>query len=239
MRFLSVVIPTFNESANIGGLLRALAPLLAPWDYEIIVVDDNSPDGTAGLVNQLRKDRLFDGRLRLLRRTRDRGLSPAVVEAFEWSTGRLLAVLDADRSHDETLLPRLIESVSRDSWVAVGSRRVPGGGADKWPWYRQWTSSLATGVSRALLGVALKDPMSGFFALRRDVFEKSRSRLRPRGYKILLEILVRARVPADRVREFPYVFKDRRQGYSKLSPGVAWSFARQLLSLAADRWRRR
>jgi dolichol-phosphate mannosyltransferase len=87
--------------------------------------------------------------------------------------------------------------------------------------------------------VALKDPMSGFFALRRDVFEKSRSRLRPRGYKILLEILVRARVPADRVREFPYVFKDRRQGYSKLSPGVAGAFVRQLLGLAADRWRNR
>ena len=237
MKDLSLIVPTYNERDSIEAMVRSVAPLLSPWDYEILVVDDNSPDGTGAVVERLAMDPVFGGRLRLLRRTMDRGLSPAVVEAFGVAAGRFLAVMDADRSHDETILPALIRAVEGGAEVSVGSRRVPGGGADKWPWYRRWASGSATGLARILLGLSLRDPMSGFFVLRREVFERGRSRLRPRGYKILLELVVRAQVLPSRVVEIPYVFKDRRQGYSKLTASVAGSFGRQVVVLAWERWK--
>lgn len=239
MKDLSLIVPTYNEREGIEGMLLSLVPVLAPWDYEVIVADDDSPDGTGAVVERLTRASPLAGRLCLLRRTIDRGLSPAVVEACGVAQGRFIGVMDADRSHDETLLPALIRAVEGGAEVAVGSRRVPGGGADNWPWYRRWTSGGATLLARALLGLSLRDPMSGYFVMRREVFERGRDRLRPRGYKILLELVVQAGVPADRLVEIPYVFKDRRQGYSKLTASVAGSFLGQVGSLAGTRFFRK
>jgi len=237
VKALTLVVPTYNERETIEALLRSLAPVLASVDCEIIVADDDSPDGTGAAVRRLAREPGFQGRVKLLTRRNDPGLGLSVVEAFENAEGRALAVMDADGSHDETLLPILLKAVEGGAEVAVGSRRVPGGGADRWPWYRRFTSTAATLFARGLLGLSLRDPMSGFFVLHREVFERSRSRLRPRGYKILLELVVRGKVPADRIVEVPYIFKDRRQGYSKLRPGVVWSLLRQIAGLVRDRWR--
>jgi dolichol-phosphate mannosyltransferase len=144
--------------------------------------------------------------------------------------------MDADLSHDPALLPRLVDAVIGGADVAVGSRRVPGGGADNWPWHRRKASDVATALTRWWLRVRLSDPMSGYFVLRRAVFEGVRERLQPRGYKILLEIVCRAG-PVEAV-ELPYVFRDRQQGVSKVSPRVGWELLTSLWQLRAMRHRR-
>jgi dolichol-phosphate mannosyltransferase len=158
-----------------------------------------------------------------------------VIEGFRRARGDLLAVMDADLSHDPALLPRLVDAVLAGADVAVGSRRVPGGGADNWPWHRRKASDLATALARWWLGVRVCDPMSGYFVLRRAVFDGVRERLQPRGYKILLEIVCRA--GAVEVVELPYVFRDRQQGVSKVSLRVGWELLRSLWQLRAVRRR--
>jgi dolichol-phosphate mannosyltransferase len=141
--------------------------------------------------------------------------------------------MDADLSHDPGLLPALVDTVLSGADVAVGSRRVPGGGADVWPWYRRFASHGATALARWALNLRLADPMSGYFVMRRCLFESVADRLHPRGYKILLEIIGRAR-PLKLV-ELPYVFRDRRQGVSKVTPRIAGQFLRSLWTLRRTR----
>lgn len=233
---VSLVLPTYNERDNILPMLDAVRAALGSRPaVEVIVVDDDSPDGTGVLVEEYsRRHR----EVRLLRRVGQRGLSGAVVDGFGDARGAVLAVMDADLSHDSGLLPRLIDAVARGAELAVGSRRLPGGGADSWPWHRRRASDLATALARWWLPVPLTDPMSGYFALRRDVFERVRPALRPHGYKILLEIVCRA--GPLRIVELPYVFRDRRQGVSKVTPRVAiellvslWELRRQRRSLSS------
>lgn len=227
---LSLVVPTFNERDNIVSLLDQLAASLGGISHEVIVVDDDSPDRTWEAAEQWARDRT-GSRIRVVRRTANRGLSAAVVEGFEKASGDFLGVMDADLSHDPALWPRLVAALEGGADVAVGSRRVPGGGADKWPWYRRALSDAGTLFCRVLLGVPLRDPMSGFFVVRRSVFERARTRLRPRGYKILLEVVVKSSVSAEKIVEIPFVFKDRRQGHSKLTPRVAFSYLAQAVDL--------
>jgi len=138
-------------------------------------------------------------------------------------------VIDADGSHDADILPRLIDAVEKGSELAVGSRRIPGGGADKWPWYRRGTSNVATLLTRAILKVPLSDPMSGFFVINRNVFERTRDKLHPFGFKILLELTILGR-PSP-IREIPFIFRDRHQGHSKLSIRVMWQLVKMLVLL--------
>jgi dolichol-phosphate mannosyltransferase len=200
---------------------------------EICVVDDDSPDGTWRVAAEYAAEH---PEVAVLRRTGERGLSAAILDGFARCRGGILAVMDADLSHPPALLPRLVDAVAAGADVAVGSRRVPGGGADPWPWHRRRTSDAATALARWWLGVPLADPMSGYFALARGVLDGVRARLRPRGYKILLEIVCRA--GPLRIVELPYVFRDRRQGVSKLSAKVAIEFLGSLWELRGSAGRR-
>ena len=226
---LTLVIPTYNEKGNILILLEQAESALSSIPHEIIVVDDASPDGTGAAVEGFSKERPA---VRLIERRGERGLSGAVLRGFEAARSPILAVMDADLSHDPRLLPRLYEAVRGGAEMAVGSRRVPGGGAEPWPWHRRRASDAATWLARIILGVTVADPMSGYFMLRKEVYEKVRGRLQTEGYKILLEIICRAR--PGRVVELPYVFKDRHQGVSKLSAGVGFEYLRMLWRLRRD-----
>jgi dolichol-phosphate mannosyltransferase len=206
---------------------------MAGRELEVWIVDDDSPDRTWEWASSYARSH---PEVHVVRRTSERGLSAAVIEGFRHARGDLLAVMDADLSHDPALLPGLVDAVVAGADVAVGSRRVPGGGADSWPWHRRAASDLATALTRWWLGVRLHDPMSGYFVLRRTVFEEVRGRLQPRGYKILLEIVCRA--GPRRVVELPYVFRDRQQGVSKVSVRVGWEFLTSLWQLRAVRHRR-
>jgi dolichol-phosphate mannosyltransferase len=230
---VSLVVPTYNERDNIVPLLEAIRGAMAGLGLEVWIVDDDSPDRTWQLASDYARSHPD---VQVIRRTSERGLSAAVIEGFQRARGDLLAVMDADLSHDPALLPRLVDAVAGGADVAVGSRRVPGGGADNWPWHRQKASDLATALARWWLRAPLADPMSGYFVVRRAIFERVRGRLQPRGYKLLLEIVCRA--GAVKVVELPYVFRDRRQGVSKVSPRVGWEFLTSLWALRAVRDRR-
>lgn len=222
----SLIIPTLNERDNIITLINQVESVLGSFSFEIIVVDDDSPDQTWAIVQEYSKSHPH---VRVLRRQEKNGLSAAVISGFDLARGRVLGVMDADLSHDEKILPRLIAGISNSTAMAVGSRRIKGGGADHWPWFRRLYSGVATKLSQILLNSPLNDPMSGFFVLRRDIFEAVRPELNPQGYKILLEIVVRAQIKD--VLEVPYIFKDRKQGVSKLTTRVAYQYVRMLWDL--------
>jgi len=230
---VSLVVPTYDERDNIVPLLEAIRAAMAGRDLEVWIVDDDSPDRTWELALDYARSH---PEVQVIRRTSKRGLSGAVIEGLHRARGEFLAVMDADLSHDPALLPRLVDAAAGGADVAVGSRRVPGGGADNWPWHRRKASDLATALARWWLRVPLSDPMSGYFVLRRAVFEGVRDHLQPRGYKILLEIVCRA--GAVKIIELPYVFRERRQGVSKVSPRVGWEFLTSLWDLRAERARR-
>ena len=230
---VSLVVPTYNERENIVPLLDQVRTAMRGRGLEVWVVDDDSPDGTWRVAEEYGA---AHPEVAVVRRRGARGLSGAVIAGFRRARGELLAVMDADLSHDPALLPSLVDAVLAGADLAVGSRRVPGGGADVWPWYRRLASHGATMLARWALRVQLADPMSGYFVVRRGVFETVRDRLQSRGYKILLEIVARAE-PLKLV-ELPYVFRDRRQGVSKVSPHVAAEYLRSLWELRQARRRR-
>jgi dolichol-phosphate mannosyltransferase len=204
---LSVIIPTYNERDNMFPLISRLATVL-PKGSEIIVVDDNSPDGTAAVVEKLSSR--FPALL-LVKRTRKQGLTSAIVAGVSVSHGERLVVMDADLSHPPEAVPALASALSGHDLV-IGNRLLKGGGIKTWPLHRRLISWSAQALARILLGVKLTDPMSGFFAVRRNVFMKTR--FRTRGYKLLLNIL--ADNPRMRVKELPYTFSDRHSGRTKL-----------------------
>ena len=222
----SLILPTYNEADNIQTILERAHAALTGIDHEIIVVDDNSPDGTSRVVEEFSRQHSWT---RLLRRASERGLSSAVIAGFQLATGDLLGVMDADLSHDCAILPRLVESIEQGVEIAVGSRRVPGGGADKWPWFRCLSSEVATRMAQLILTVPIRDPMSGYFVIPRRIFDGCRASLQPNGYKIMLEIACVAGVR--NVVEIPYVFQDRRQGHSKFTLVVMLQYLQMLVSL--------
>jgi len=230
---LSLIIPTFNEKENIEPLISKIRTALQYHDYELIIVDDDSRDNTWQEVERLMP---ANPRLHLIRRVGRRGLSSAVIEGFQLAKGDILGVMDADHSHDAALLPKMIDLIqSGQADCVVGSRRILGGGVDRWPWHRRLASDFATILARSFTGLHIQDPMSGFFCIPRNIFINIASRLKPKGYKILLEIL--ARTKEVQIVELPYIFQDRRQGYSKLSLYVIVLYVRQLISLFLHRIR--
>lgn len=230
---LSVVVPTFNETENVSELVQRLGDALPGVRWEVIFVDDDSPDGTARQVRELAAE---DARVRVVHRIGRRGLSTACVEGMLASTSPYLAVMDADMQHDERILPQLLEAVrSGDADVAVGSRYVEGGSMGEWGEDRQAISRLATRLSSLVLKVELKDPMSGFFLLKRGVLEEVVKNLSGIGFKILLDIVASADRGL-RVREIPYTFRTRHAGDSKLDSMVAWEYIMMLLDKTLGRW---
>ncbi len=220
-RQLSVIVPTFNERDNVVTLYRKLETTLAGIAWEVIFVDDNSPDGTWNVVRDLAAR---DSRVRCLRRIGRRGLSGACIEGILASSAPYAAVIDADLQHDETRLPAMLAHLLDGSAdLVVGSRYIDGGSADSFNRTRAGFSMAATAVAKQLLGIKIADPMSGFFMIRRDRFEELAPALSVQGFKILLDIVATAR-GALRIVEVPFVFGERQHGESKLDSMVALDF---------------
>jgi dolichol-phosphate mannosyltransferase len=218
---LSVIVPTFNERDNIAPLFRRLQAALAGVAWEVIFVDDNSPDATWEVVRGLA---LQDSRVRCIRRIGRRGLSGACIEGILASSAPCAAVIDADLQHDETQLPKMLAALQAgEADLVVGSRYIEGGSADSLNKQRAGASALATEVARRVLRVKVADPMSGFFMIRRDRFEQLAPQLSIQGFKILLDIVATARGNL-RVKEIPYSFGSRLHGESKLDSVVALDF---------------
>lgn len=217
---LSLILPTYNESENMRVILPQLAQILAGTPFEIIVVDDDSPDETWKVAAEVAGGTLP---VRVIRRVGRRGLSSAVIEGFQAAKGDVLAAADADGQHDFTLLPKLYGAVRERGGIAVGSRYVPGGSVGEWDERRQLLSRLATRLAIRLCRVKVSDPMSGFFAVSRVTFETAAPLLHPRGFKILLDILLH--IPSETpATELPYTFRVRTRGASKLSLWVQIQF---------------
>jgi dolichol-phosphate mannosyltransferase len=227
---LSLVVPTYNESGNIAELISRLTPRLdaALEDrYEIIVVDDGSPDGTFEVALGLAAE--FP-RLRVMRRDHERGLATAVVRGWQVARGEVLAVMDADLQHPPELAPALYAEIEHGADLAVASRYRGGGGVGRRSVGRRLRSRVAQLIGLLLLPDVLgrvSDPMSGYFMVRRSAIDGIE--LAPRGYKILIEILGRGRCA--RISEVPYVFQERHDGKSKDSGKVYFEYLLHLLQL--------
>jgi dolichol-phosphate mannosyltransferase len=218
---LSIIVPTFNERDNVTTLFRRLETALAGLTWEVIFVDDNSPDGTWDVVRALARQ---DTRVRCVRRIGRRGLSGACIEGILASSAPCAAVIDGDLQHDETQLPKMLALLQGGATdLVVGSRYVEGGSADSFNRQRAGASALATEVAKRVLRVEIADPMSGFFMIRRDRFEQLAPQLSTQGFKILLDIVATARGDL-RVKEIPYTFGSRLHGESKLDSMVALDF---------------
>jgi len=225
MALLSIIVPTYNEAENIGRLVGRISDALAGLDHELVVVDD-STDGTDKILANL-ADRA--PRLRVVHRESRTGLASAVVDGIAVARGDVLSVLDADLQHPPEVLPALVRAIQdTGADLAIGSRYIPGGGSE-FTLPRRVISRGAIALAQILLRRArsVSDPVSGFFAFRRGVVEGVV--LRPLGYKILLEILVRGRIA--RVVDVPYHFEARPAGQSKLTMAQNWAYLRHLLIL--------
>src|SRR5215471_5943045 len=184
---LAVVVPTFNERDNVQPLLELLASVLEHVDWEVIFVDDDSSDGTAGRVREIASR---DPRVRCLQRIGRRGLSTACIEGVLASSAPFVAIMDGDLQHDERLLPRMLETLKHEPVdLVLGSRYISGGGIGDLSQRRAEISSLATRLSRMICRTEIADPMSGFFMTRRHVFDNAVRNLSGQGFKILLDLL--------------------------------------------------
>lgn len=223
---LTVVVPTFNERENVAELVRRLDAALAGCAWEVVFVDDDSPDRTADLVREIAAR---DFRVRSLQRIGRRGLASACIEGMLSSSAPYLAVIDGDMQHDESLLPRMLEELrGNEADIVVGSRYRAGGGVGDWDESRARMSRLATRVSRFVVHEELSDPMSGFFMVRSDAFRESVRELSGVGFKIMLDIFASAPRPLQFV-ELPYEFRTRDAGDSKLDSQAAWEYGMLLL----------
>ncbi|MCH9704929.1 MAG: glycosyltransferase family 2 protein [Proteobacteria bacterium] len=230
---ISIVVPTYGEEKNIPLLVERIDNVLTNTDYsyEIIISDDVSGDNTEQVCQELAQR--FP--LRLLSRTENRGLSPAVIDGITIATGDAVIVMDADLSHPPEKIIDIAELLlKKEADFVVGSRYVKGGGLDEsWPWWRWLNSIIATLPARWL--VPLADPMSGFFGLRRADMPAMEI-LSPIGYKIGLELLVKSGFRKERVREVPILFRDRIHGESKMTLREQLNYLRHLRRLYHYRW---
>ena len=231
---LTVVAPTLNERDNIEPLVAALTAALAGRSWELIIVDDDSADGTARVAKELAQR---SPNIRCIRRVGRRGLASAAIEGFLASSAPFVALIDADLQHDEALLPQMLDRLERgEADIVIGSRFVGGGSAEGLDGAGRMRLSLAGGaLARRVLGVDVTDPMSGFFAMRRDVFENLAPNLSGQGFKILADILASAERPL-RTLELPYSFRPRRRGTSKIDVGVKLDYALLLLDKTLGRF---
>jgi dolichol-phosphate mannosyltransferase len=228
---LSIVVPTFNERENIPPLIEKLKAALADIAWELIIVDDNSPDGTSAIAKSIAA---ADSRIRCIRRVGRRGLAGACLEGILASQAQYVAVMDGDLQHDEGLLLPMLALLRRDSAnLVIATRYADGGSAAALSSHRARGSRLATKLAHHLLRLKLSDPMSGFFMLGRELVEKIAPKLSTQGFKILLDIVVTAG-DSLRIIELPFTFRQRVHGESKLDAGVALEYLGLLLAKATD-----
>ena len=224
---LSVIVPCFNERANVIPMITKLDSALAGIAWEVIYVDDNSPDGTAAAVRQVART---DSRVRCIRRVGRRGLASAVIEGALSSSADYVAVIDGDLQHDETRLPLMLAQLRTGACdLVVASRHVEGG--DNQGLAGRWRHLLSDGgirIAQLFLPIKLTDPMSGFFMLPRPLFEDLAKDLNGQGFKILLDLVLSSPTPL-RVTEIPAGFRERVAGESKMDALVMIQFAGLLL----------
>jgi len=226
---LSVVVPTYNEAGSVPKLAERLHAALGTRDWELVIVDDGSPDGTADIAAAL-APRIPTN---VVRRAGKAGLASAVVAGFAAARGDILVVMDADLSHPPELVPALLSAIEDGADLAVGSRYVAGGGVEDWPMRRRVVSRVACLMGNVL--VPVRDATSGFFALRRSVIDGVT--LNPIGFKIGFEVIARGRYRS--VVEVPYTFRDRELGASKFGRREIGQYIVQLGQVARDKLLRR
>jgi dolichol-phosphate mannosyltransferase len=221
---VSIVIPTYNEREGIEEVIGRISAVLkdARIDGEIIVVDDDSPDLTwehcQGLASRYP--------VSVIRRVGKRGLSSAVIDGWKAARGDILGVMDADGSHDEKILPAMIGAIQAGECdMAIGSRYVKGGGTQDWPWFRIFTSRFAIMLARPI--TAIRDATSGFCLFKKEVIENVP--LDSVGWKIVLEVAIKGNHSC--IKEFPFVFRDREKGKSKLGKKAIINYIQHLLNL--------
>jgi len=223
---LTVVVPTFNERENVGLLAERLDRVLAGIAWEVVFVDDDSPDETADAVRALGQS---DPRVRVIRRIGRRGLSSACVEGVLSSSAPYFAVIDADLQHDDTILPAMLARLKADDLdIVVGSRYLERNTTEGLSQRRQTLSQMGGRVARLVLHASLTDPMSGFFMMRRTTFDEIVRSLSLQGFKILLDLFTSAPRPL-RYAEIGYAFSTRQHGESKLDTMAAWEFGMLVL----------
>lgn len=228
---VSVVIPSYNEAGGIEKLIVALTDVFsnAGIKAELVVIDDNSPDGTGALVDKL----AARYPVRCVHRAGKLGLSSAVIDGWATCTSPIVGVMDADFSHDPTIIPAMINAIqSGDCELAIGSRYIPGGGITNWPWRRRLTSRVAIALAMPL--TKIKDITSGYFFCKRSVIEGVE--LDPIGFKIGLEVIMKGKYR--KAKEVPYVFTDRQHGSSKLNSGEIFNYLKQLGKIYSGAGRR-
>lgn len=230
---LSVILPTYNESQNITKMIDSIAEALLPRNApaEIIVVDDNSPDGTAEIAANYatrfdRQEKLLH--LRVVRRASKQGLSSAILAGVHEARGEVVVVMDSDLSHPAHTIPKMLEEIVQSKCdIVVASRYIQGGAISGWPFKRKLLSKSATKIAKYSLGIKIKDPMSGFFAFRKHIIHGIK--FDSIGYKMLLEMLVKVR--GARIKEIPYTFTNRRAGASKVDSKVMFDYMRAVWRL--------
>lgn len=222
---LTVIIPTFNEEANIRNIVMAVDAVFHERGIrgQILVVDDKSTDATTGIISELKRTQ---DNVALLIREEDHGLSQSVADGFVHAESEICVVIDADFSHPPVLIPRMYDEIRKGSDIVIGSRYMEGGGIKKWPLKRRIISFGATFLGR-LLFPEITDPVSGFFAIHKRVL--AHATLKPRGYKILLEVLGKGSWEND--LEIPFEFVDREAGTSKLKIRTIIDYARQVIDI--------
>lgn len=212
---VSIIVPTYREAENLPHLVPQLADTLRTrgWIWEVIIIDDNSPDATPRVLEDLQR---AIPQLRYKIRTDERGLSSAVLAGIAMSRYDHIVVMDADLSHPPESVPALVDKLLKDEAdFVIGSRYVPGGATEDWGFHRYLNSAAATVLSKPFIG-STRDPMAGFFALRRTTLEHA-DPLNPIGYKIGLELIVKCRIAYARIAEVPITFRNRKFGQSKLT----------------------
>jgi len=225
---LSVIIPTYNEKESIIRTIKeAQKSIPRNSKYEVIVVDDDSPDKTWKAVSEYK-----DKRVKCVRRRKEKGLGSAVLRGFREAKGKYFLVMDADGQHDPSIIPRMLKYIEKNDFV-IGSRFVKGGSAKNWSKTRLLYSKLAAMPAKSILDEKVHDPMSGFFMIQRRVYEENKEDITGKGFKIMLELMVfsekKRRIKA---KEVPYAFRPRREGASKLGIKTLVDYGLMLASLA-------
>jgi dolichol-phosphate mannosyltransferase len=228
---VSIIVPTWNERDNIAPLLAAVRNTLHGTDFEVLVVDDASSDGTEAAVS---RDAQHHANVRLVQRGGQFGLSSAVLEGAARSAGGIVVMMDADFSHDPSFLPLLVKQVRSGSDVVIGSRYVPGARIEGWTLHRRFGSAVTTQFVRRIFRLPVHDPLSGFVAFRREVLAKLPTRFSAHGFKLLLEVLTLQ--PSLHVSELPITFSDRTRGTSKFGVREMREFVMLCCRLFCRRW---
>ena len=228
---VSIILPTYNESQNILGMLRSIKECLPRSIHtQTIVVDDNSPDGTGHIVEEhlkKTKDAIANHTIEVIHRRAKTNLSSAILHGIQHARGDTVVVMDSDFSHPPQIIPKLLEAIRHRYDIAVASRYIRGGHIDGWPFKRRLLSRFGTIIAKQGLSIKTADPMSGFFAFRRNILDGIT--FDGLGFKMLMEMLVK--VKGARITEIPYTFRDRRQGHSKMNRDVVYDYCRSVWRL--------